>query len=487
MRLEPSFDRLFGDGGEVLARTEAEDGRLPVSSPYDLRAIGSVPVTSEARLEKLLERLHGIARRKAWLPTHERVGILARAADLVEERAEDLARLIAAEGGKPLRDARVEAQRAKEGLRLCVEVLRTDRGEEIPMGLTAASERRLAFTTREPIGLVAALSAFNHPLNLIVHQIGPAVAAGCPFIVKPAAATPLSCLALLAILREAGLPEDYGQAVSFSQRSLSERLATDRRVAFMTFIGSAKVGWMLRSKLAPGTRCALEHGGAAPVVVAEDADLGYIVPRLAHGGFYHAGQVCVSVQRVFAERGVAEALAEALAEEARGLSVGDPQDPETRVGPLIRPREVERVGAWVEEALAGGGRALCGGRALSETCYAPTVVLDPPKSCRLMREEVFGPVVAVSAVADLDEAIARSNELPYAFQAAVCTRSLDAAMKAFRGLDAAAVMVNDHTAFRVDWMPFAGLKHSGYGVGGIEHTLRDMQEAKLCVIRSPEL
>jgi acyl-CoA reductase-like NAD-dependent aldehyde dehydrogenase len=243
---------------------------------------------------------------------------------------------------------------------------------------------------------------------------------------------------------------------------------------------------MLRSQLAPGARCSLEHGGAAPVVVAEDANLDDSVPLLAKGGFYHAGQVCVSVQRVFAQRSVARELAERLAEAGQAMRVGDPTLPDSEVGPLIRPGEVTRVAEWVEEG-ARGGEILCGGSALGERAYAPTVLFDPPAGARVSSLEIFGPVVCVYPVDDLDEAVTRSNSLPYSFQAAVFTRDLDTMLRVSGGLDAAAVMVNDHTAFRVDWMPFAGLRESGYGVGGIPYTFEDMQVEKMIVLRSEQI
>jgi acyl-CoA reductase-like NAD-dependent aldehyde dehydrogenase len=355
------------------------------------------------------------------------------------------------------------------------------------MGLNAASANRLAFTRHEPIGVVVAFSAFNHPLNLIVHQVGPAVATGCPCIVKPAEATPLSAMRFVGILRESGLPEEWCQALVTTDLDVAGSLATDSRVGFFSFIGSARVGWMLRSKLAPGTRCALEHGGAAPVLVAEDADLDYGLPLISKGGFYHAGQVCVSVQRVFAHRNIARDLAERLAQAATALNVGDPTLPDTEVGPLIRPAEVQRVGEWVREAVDQGGELLAGGQALSETCYAPTVLYDPPGDVRVSTSEIFGPVVCVYPYDDIDDAIARSNSLPYAFQASVFTRDIDTALRASRRLDASAVMINDHPAFRVDWMPFAGLRESGLGVGGIPYTMEDMQIRKLTVVRSKEL
>jgi acyl-CoA reductase-like NAD-dependent aldehyde dehydrogenase len=460
-------------------------GSRPVLAPFDQSLIATIEVVGWEVADHALNTAYSLFRdRDRWLTAAQRIAILERAAALLSERAEDFAVEAAREGGKPLVDSRIEVARAIDGLRVCVQTLRTEAGEVVPMNLNAASSGRIAFTQKEPIGVVLAFSAFNHPLNLIVHQVGPAIAAGCPVIVKPAEATPISCYRFVALLREAGLPEEWCQVFSVENRDISAQLVADPRVGFFSFIGSARVGWMLRSKLAPGARCALEHGGAAPVIVAADADLDQAIPLLTKGGFYHAGQVCVSVQRVFAHTSIARDLALRLAESAKKLKVGDPTREDTEVGPMIRPEEVQRVDEWTKEAVAAGGELLCGGARISETCYALTVLFNPPDSVRVSKEEVFGPVVCVYAYKDLDEAIARANALPYAFQAAVFTRDVDTALRAYRRLDAAAVMVNDHTAFRVDWMPFAGLRQSGLGVGGMPYTLREMQIEKLCVLRS---
>jgi acyl-CoA reductase-like NAD-dependent aldehyde dehydrogenase len=393
-------------------------------------------------VERALSTAHGLYRdRDAWLPAPQRIEILKRAAEIMQERRDELALESAREGGKPLMDSQVEVDRAIDGVHSCVDLLRGQAGHGIPMGINPASAGRLAFTQHEPIGVVLAFSAFNHPVNLIVHQICPAVAAGAPFIVKPAEATPLSCMRIVSILREAGLPEEWGQALLVSDLDVAGKLVSDPRVAFFTFIGSGRVGWMLRSQLAPGARCALEHGGAAPVVVAHDADLDDAVPVLTKGGFYHAGQVCVSVQRVFADRRIARDLAGRLAQQAGALKVGDPTLADTEVGPLIRPAEVDRVGEWVDEAREKGGEVLTGGKALSERTYAPTVILDPPDDVRVSSQEIFGPVVCVYSFDDLDDAIARANALPFSFQAAAFTRDLDTALRISRRIDAAAVMV----------------------------------------------
>ena len=318
-------------------------------------------------------------------------------------------------------------------------------------------------------------------------QVGPAIAAGCPVIVKPAPDTPLSCMRFVQILHEAGLPRVWAQALLTIDNDTAGKLVTDRRVGFFSFIGSAKVGWWLRSQLAPGARCALEHGGAAPVIMEADADLEDALPLLAKGGFYHAGQVCVSVQRIFAHRSIARAVAEELAILGTQMRVGDAVASETEIGPLIRPGEVKRIQEWVREAADQGGELLCGGEPISDTLYPATVIYDPPADVRVSRLEIFGPVICIYPFDETDQAIAQANGLPFAFQASVFSKNIDKALHAYRHLDASAVMINDMTAFRVDWMPFAGLRQSGLGVGGIEHTFNDMQIKKMAVIRSPSL
>jgi len=402
-------------------------------------------------------------------------------------QTEELTLLAASEGGKPYKDSKVEVIRAIDGVHLCAETLRAHAGSVIPIGTTEAATGRLAFTQKEPIGVVVAVSAFNHPLNLIVHQVGPAVATGCPVIVKPAADTPLSCLKFVEILREAGLPAAWCQVIVTDDRETAEKLVTDARVGFFSFIGSARVGWMLRSKLAPGARCALEHGGAAPVILAQPYDMERALTSILKGGFYHAGQVCVSVQRVFAPVADAVGLAHQLARRAQALIVGAPEDQATDVGPLIRSSEVDRVAEWVDEAVMAGAKLLCGGNKISDTCYAPTVLLNPPDDARVSTKEIFGPVVCIYAYDNINAAVRQANSLPMAFQAAVFTDSNNQAMRLYKRLDASAVMINDHTAFRDDVMPFAGLRESGLGIGGIPYTMEDMQIDKMMVVKSAGL
>ncbi len=467
--------------------TRGTRATFEVTPPFGGTPLATLTRTSEEEALAALKRAHALySDRTAWLDAATRIGILERFAERVTAEAEALALQAASEGGKPLKDSRVEIGRAINGIKVaCAEIAQLH-GTEVPMRLSEASAHRCAYTYREPRGVVLAISAFNHPFNLIVHQVVTAVAVGCPVIVKPATATPLSCLRIVELLQEAGLPADWCTCV-LTENSVTTKLVEDTRVSFMSFIGSANVGWMLRSKLAPGATCALEHGGAAPVIVDETADLDRCVPLLARGGFYHAGQVCVSVQRVYVARSLARALAEKLVAAARVLKVGDPTQPDTDVGPLIDPSEVDRVHEWVGEARSSGAEVLCGGEKLGASCYAPTVLFNPSDEARISREEVFGPVVAVYTYDSMDEAIARANAPDLFFQASIFTQNLDTALSVSRRLHGMTVMVNDHTAFRVDWMPFGGHRQSGLGLGGIGHSMRDMTLERMVVFHSPGL
>lgn len=459
--------------------------QIEVNNPYSDALLATVETADAAAVEQALSTAYRLFRdRQKWLPAPQRLAILEKAMAMMQAKAEELAYASAEEGGKPLIDSQVEMARCIDSIRHCIDTLRHQTSHPVPMGVNAASQHRMTMMQKEPIGVVVAISAFNHPLNLIAHQVGPAIAAGCPVIVKPAETTPLSCFRLVNIFHAAGLPAEWCQALLTDNHDIAEQLATDKRVGFLSFIGSAKVGWYLRSKLAPGTRCALEHGGIAPVIVDKSADIDAIVPGLAKGSFYHAGQVCVSVQRIYADASVARMLAEKLAQAGNDMLVGDPLSDKTAVGPLIRPSEVDRVDNWVQEAITGGAECLSGAEKLPNHCYAPTVLFDPPADAKVTQHEIFGPVACIYQVNNIDEAIAAANDTDFAFQASVYSKDIDQAMYAASRLDASAVMINEHTAFRVDWMPFAGLKHSGHGTGGISYSMEDMQIDKMIVLTS---
>ncbi len=457
---------------------------INVFSPFDLSLIKSVPSVGNNEVEHALQIADGLYKdRSKWLSPYIRIEILEKLIILMKDRFEELILTAAGEGGKPYMDSKVEVLRAINGVKIASEHIGQLKGQEIPMGLTRASQNRIAYTRLEPIGVVASISAFNHPLNLIIHQTVTAIAAGCPVIVKPAKSTPLSCLLLADLLLQAGLPEGWCQVLICDHDSV-EKLISDSRVKYLSFIGSSKVGWYLRSKLAPGTHCAMEHGGAAPVIVEADADINEMIPSLIKGGFYHAGQVCVSVQKVYVHNSLLKEVSVRLKELAENLVVGNPLDPRTEVGPLIDPSEVDRVEEWVNEAIEDGAELVCGGERISNTCYQPTILINPSEESKVSTKEIFGPVVCLYSYSDREEAIKMANSLPFCFQASVFTKNIDIALDTAEKLNSMAVMINDHTAFRVDWMPFGGADESGTGVGGIPYTMREMSREKLTVIKS---
>ncbi len=444
--------------GKVLAELQMHDG-----------------VQVEQMLSNAQER-HQIGR----LPEIQRIEILQKLADLVEAEHEDFSCLIANEGGKPIRDARVEVTRAISGIRIAIRELGNIQGEKVPMDYTPAGAGHKAHTILEPIGVVVAVSAFNHPLNLAIHQVIPAIATGCPVIIKPASLTPLCTLRLAELIQQAGLPAGWVQVALLNNEN-AEKLVTDPRVAFFSFIGSAKVGWYLKSKLAFGTRCALEHGGVAPLIFDEYADEEGFVNGVVKASMYHSGQVCVSVQRVYVPEKRAQDLAEKIATIAARQVVGDAIDENTDLGPLISPKEIDRIEGWVNAAVASGAQLMTGGKRINAVSYAPTVLLNPAKDAKVSTQEVFAPVVCIYGYKTLEEAIEQANSLEVSFQSSVFSDNAETAMAIAKKLQASAVMINDYTTFRVDWMPFSGRKHSGYGIGGIGYSMRDMLEYKMIV------
>jgi len=456
--------------------------RIALRSPYSGEEIARVELAGDDALDAAMTAAHECFHEKmSRVPGWQRREWLERAAQIVVSEAEDLAVQIAKEGGKPLADARVEVTRASRTIRLAAEEATNLSGEAIPMDKAPGTESRLAFTIREPYGVVVAISAFNHPVNLIAHQVAPALACGNTVVVKPATQTPLSCIRLVEAFREAGFPQEAVIAVP-CRGAAAERLARDPRTRFVTFIGSDSVGWKLRSVMNPGARFSLEHGGEAAVIVDESADLDRAVPALVKGAFYHAGQVCISVQRIYAHRRVRAELQKRLVEESAKLEVGDPTKPSTAVGPLISPADVERVHAWVQNAVQRGAKLLLGGKPLANQCYAVTVLADPPEDSEVITHEVFGPVVSILEYSDLDDAIRRVNSSRNPFQAAIFAQDVDHAMHVARAINANAVIVNDHSAFRVDWMPFGGRENAGFGMGGVRDACHEMSRPKLIVM-----
>ncbi|MCH2107737.1 MAG: aldehyde dehydrogenase family protein [Polyangiaceae bacterium] len=443
---------------------------LEVYAPFCKSLLQTYPMTSREQALMALESAVTLYRdRQSWLSTSQKIVILERLAELVIEKQDGLAEIASREGGKPIADSKVEIARAIEGIQAASAALPLT-GREVPMGRRPSSAERTAMTYWEPRGVVFAISAFNHPFNLLIHQVVTALAAGCPVLLKPALKTPISAYQLVDLLRSAGLPEGYCQLLLTSDEDTGY-LVSDSRIAFLNFIGSAKVGWSLRSALAPGASCLLEHGGVAPVIVDETANIDALIPAMLKGGFYHAGQVCVSVQRIYVPRNRAREIGEKLAKKASELCVGDPLLPETQVGPLIDSRAMRRVQDSIDEALEQGAELLCGGKALSATTFSPTILYAPSAQAKVCQEEVFGPVMSILPYDDIEEAIGAANLEGHYFQAALFTNRLDQAWEIGRRLQGTAVMVNDHTAFRVDSMPFGGHRLSGLGIGGIQESI----------------
>jgi acyl-CoA reductase-like NAD-dependent aldehyde dehydrogenase len=452
---------------------------MEVRSPYDGAVVGRVPEGGAEETRRALDAAEHALREP--LPAHERAAILDRVAAALEEHHDQVAGTICAEAGKPMKAARIEATRAVSTYTMAAVEARKLAGEVVPMDASPAGVGKLALTLRQPIGIVAAISPFNFPLNLVAHKIAPALAAGCAVVLKPASQTPLSALFLAELETEAGLPPGWLNVVCGPASEIGDVLVADERVKLITFTGSAPIGWKLRER-APRKRVNLELGNATPVIVAADADLDAAAERLAANAFSFAGQSCISVQRIYVERGVYDAFLERFLRRVNALKVGDPADEETDVGPVIADSERERILSWIEEAKTSGAEILTGG-ALEGDLLQPTVIAGAPADAKVSCEEVFGPVCTVSPFEALDEAIALANGTRYGLQAGVFTRDLQAALRAARELEFGGVTVNEAPTFRADQMPYGGVKDSGNTREGPAYAVREMTEERVVVLQ----
>ncbi len=454
---------------------------LVITNPSTLEEITAVRLHTALEVEeKIAGALSFFQNKNAWLSVAERSERLAKFKGLMLEEKHALITASLSEGGKPYLDTLGEFDRAVNGVELAIEHLKKTGEEGIPMGANPASENKNAYTLPEPCGVVLAISAFNHPMNLVIHQVIPALAAGCPVIMKPALTTPLVARTMIALLVEAGFPFEMCQYLICSNEQTAQ-LAQDSRLSFVSFIGSSKVGWEIRSKLAPSVRCVLEHGGAAPLLALDEFNEEKLVKDVLKGAFYHAGQVCVSVQRLFLPRGE-YSLIDDLVERTNQLLVGDAKNQDTEVGPIITTYGCDRIHSWIEEAIEEGAKLLCGGERIGANYYRPTILLNPSSKSKVSELEVFGPVLCIYEYDDASDAILMANNLPFEFQAAVFCNDIERAKSVASELKATAVMINTHTAFRVDWMPFGGAGDSGLGTGGIGYSIDDMTKRKLFVI-----
>ena len=472
---------MAADHPFILAGKPTRSGEaLVIRNPYDGSAVGQTWLAGDPEFDLASDAAVAAAPVMRALPAYERAAILMRASAELIERKSDIARTLAAEAGKPLKDALVETERAAMTFHVAAEEARRIGGEFVPMDLAPHGAGRLAIVKRVPVGPVAAISPFNFPLNLTAHKIAPAIAAGNPIVVKPATRTPLSAIALADILVRAGLP---GQGISVlpMARKTGDRLVTDERFKLLTFTGSSTVGWSMKAR-AGRKRVILELGGNAGVIVDDTADVRFAATRVAAGGFSFAGQSCISVQRVYVHERVMNDFTATLVKLVEALKVGDPLDPATDLGPMIEEEEAERIDTWVGEAVARGARVLTGGKRLGGAVYAPTVLTDVPADARVCAEEVFAPVVILAPFSSFESALAEVNRSTYGLQAGVFTASLERSLQAFDTIEAGGVLVNDVPTWRIDHMPYGGVKDSGLGREGPKYTIEEMTEPRLLVI-----
>ncbi|MEY2405444.1 MAG: hypothetical protein QOF97_807 [Acidimicrobiaceae bacterium] len=459
--------------------THAES--IEVISPYDGSRIGAVPrcTTEDVKRAVAVART---ALREEPLPPWRRAEILDTAARLLAERVEDFARSVAAEAAKPLKTARIEAKRTVSTFQFAAAVARTTKGEMVPLDASDVGEGKLGFVLRVPVGVVGAISPFNFPLNLVAHKLAPAIAAGCPVVLKPASQTPLSAIRLADLLiDECGLPPGWLHVVTGSGGEIGNAIVDHPDVALITFTGSPEVGWGIRQR-APRKKVGLELGNNAPVIIEPDSDWEGAAAKIKVAGFSHAGQSCISTQRVFVHRSIHDAFVARLVEHVAQLVVGAPLDEKTDVSSLISPKDTERVKSWIDDAVAEGAKVAIGGE-VEGRLLLPTVLTGTTPDMKVCSEEVFGPVVAVAAYDDVEDALRLANDTRYGLQAAIFTSRIDVALRAAETLDFGGVLVNEVPTWRADQMPYGGVRDSGNTREGPAYAVREMTEERLIVIQ----
>jgi acyl-CoA reductase-like NAD-dependent aldehyde dehydrogenase len=463
-------------GGKWVDKTE----KIEVLHPYDNSVVDIVPRASAADVDAALAAAVRGAKTMAKLTAWDRYQILKRAAEKLEARAEEFARTITLEEGKVIAEGRSEVGRAVQTLMLSGEEARRIHGETVPLDASPGGAGKMGFTLRVPCGVVVAISPFNFPLNLVVHKVAPAIAAGNAVVMKPPSSTPLSALKLTELLLECGMPAEAISCLTGPGGELGDALCRDKRVRKITFTGSVPVGERI-CQMAGIKKVTMELGSNAPIIVMPDADPNKVAEAVAATGYSNAGQVCISTQRVIAQRTVYEDVLAATKPKVEGLTTGDPLDEKTKVGPMIREQEAIRVEQWVQEAVKGGGRILAGG-VRRGAMYTPTIVADVKPEMRISCEELFGPVVAFTPFDNVDEALALANDSRFGLAAGVFTENLDTAMKFARGLETGNIHLNWGPQWRADLMPYGGLKDSGFGKEGPRYAVEEMTELKMVVI-----
>jgi acyl-CoA reductase-like NAD-dependent aldehyde dehydrogenase len=461
-------------GGEWIETGEWQE----VRSPYSGEVVGRVAKAGADETRRAIDAAE--AAMEEPLPAHKRAEILVRVAGALGRRHDEVARLISDEAGKPLKAAKIEASRAMSTYTFAAVEARKLAGEIVPMDASQAGEGKFAYTLRKPIGVVAAISPFNFPLNLVAHKIAPALAAGCAVVLKPAGQTPLSALLLAELETEAGLPPGWLNVVVGPSSDIGDVLVEDERVKALTFTGSSVVGWKLRER-APRKRVNLELGNSTPMIVAADADIEAAASATAQHGFSFAGQSCISIQRVYVQRSAYDEFVQRLVPKVEQLVVGDPADEDTDVGPVIDEDARERILEWIDEARQAGAEILTGGE-LEGELIRPTVITNAGPELQVSCEEVFGPVVTVNPYETLDEALALANGTKYGLQAGIFTTNLDNALRAAEELEFGGVTVNEAPTFRADQMPYGGVKDSGNTREGPAYAVRELTEQHVVIV-----
>jgi glyceraldehyde-3-phosphate dehydrogenase (NADP+) len=468
--------------GNFIGGEWRDEGKpLSVVDPWDGSVVGEATLAPAKVLDAAIEAAVRAQPAMAALTREARSRILERVAEGIGARRDELADTVRRETGKPIAYARTEVARAMDTFRASADAARALAGHEVPVDAARPGEGRIAFTRRFPVGPVASITPFNFPLNLVAHKVGPAIAAGCANVVKPASSTPLSALALAEICAEAGLPAG-GLGVVACDRVVGQRLVEDDRLKLLTFTGSAEVGWRMKRD-AGKKRVTLELGGNAAAIVLPDADVEIAAARCATGGYYQAGQSCISVQRVIVHRDVYPVMRDALAAATRGVLFGDPALDATVCGPLIDEGNALRVADWVDEAVTYGARVLAGGPR-DRAVVPPTLIEGARRDAKVVREEVFGPVIVLEEVASLDEALARATDTRFGLQCGIFTNDLRAVLRAWETIEVGGLIHNDVPAFRVDLMPYGGVRDSGLGREGPRFTVEEMTEPRLLVLKA---
>lgn len=464
---------------QIGGRSLATDVMLEVRSPMSGAAVSEVPLAGEAQGEAALRQALLAADAMRELPSHARAAALLALRDRLSEQSARLASIICEEIAKPIRDARAEVARALTVLTLSAEEAKRIGGETLPLDIAPGSEGRFAITRRYPVGVVLGITPYNFPLNLGMHKVGPALAAGNAILWKPSLIAPGAAFEIARLAQDCGLPEGALTVLTTGDDE-AERLVCDERVRLVSFTGSARVGWRLRAVAGPKP-VLLELGGSAPVIVCADADLERAAGRCAAGAFAFSGQVCISVQRILVDRAVFEPFAARLTAEVRALRAGDPASEETDYGPMTTEREAERIGEWLQEAIAGGARVLAGGGRKGLMVDA-TVLTQVPRDCRIWKEEAFGPVVCVEPYTHFDEALELANDGAYGLQAGIFTSDMPRVLRAFDSLQFGGVVWNDVPTYRADNMPYGGIRSSGLGREGVRYAIQEMTHLRLLAL-----